>query len=87
LQQQQQQQHGQAIIKAWRAADVVRQLDEGSVVIAVGLAAGSDGRSSTVDLGGLARPMLELSTTNKTRCVGALLRSCSAVGGEVFKVC
>jgi hypothetical protein len=64
----QQQQHGQAIVKAWRAAEVVQQLEEGLVVIAVGLAAGADGRRSTVDLGGLGRPLLELSTSKVTRC-------------------
>jgi hypothetical protein len=63
----QQQQHGQAIVKAWRAAEVVQQLEEGLVVLAVALAAGNEGRSSTVDLGGMGRPMVELNTSNMTR--------------------
>jgi hypothetical protein len=72
----QQQQHGQATVKAWRAAEVVQQLEEGLVVLAVALAAGSEGRSSTVDLGGMGRPMVELNTSNMTRygtLVGLLL--------------
>jgi hypothetical protein len=64
---QDQQQHGQAIVKAWRSAEVVQQLEEGLVVLAVALTAGNEGRSSTVDLGGMGRPMVELSTSNITR--------------------
>jgi hypothetical protein len=65
--QQQQQQHGQAIVKAWRSAEVVQQLEEGLVVLAVALAAGNEGRSSAVDLGGMGRPVVELNTSNMTR--------------------
>jgi hypothetical protein len=41
-------------------------LEEGLVVLAVALAAGNEGRSLTVDLGRMGRPMVELNTPNMT---------------------
>jgi len=55
---------GEALVKVWRPCEAVQQLDEGSVVLATGLCAGTDGRSSTVDGRG---KLLELSSGKKTR--------------------
>lgn len=58
----------QAMIRVWRASNVMQGMDEGSVVLATGLQAGSDGRSSFCDIewqgGGR---MLELSSGKNTR--------------------
>jgi hypothetical protein len=58
--------YGEAVVKVWRPCEAVQQLDEGAVVLATGLSAGTDGRSSTVEGRG---KMLELSTGKMTRCV------------------
>lgn len=55
---------GEAVIKVWRPCEAVQQLEEGTVVLATGLSAGTDGRSSTVEGRG---KMLELSTGKMTR--------------------
>jgi hypothetical protein len=65
-----------ALIRVWRPCEAVQQLQEGSLVIATGLCAGTDGRSSLAD----GRPgLLELSTTKMTRCVAGA----GACGGGV----
>jgi hypothetical protein len=56
--------HNVAVVKVWRPCQAVQGLDEGVVVLASGLSAGSEGRSSTVD--GKGR-LLELSTSKMTR--------------------
>jgi hypothetical protein len=53
-----------AVVKVWRPCEAVQGMDEGVVVLASGLSAGSEGRSSTVD--GKGR-LLELSTSKMTR--------------------
>lgn len=71
----------QALLKVWRPCEAVQQLDEGSVLLATGLLAGSDGRSTTVDLGGLGCPMLELATTKHTRRVLGAVTAVAQGGG------
>jgi hypothetical protein len=56
--------YGEAVLKVWRPCEAVQQLDEGVVVLATGLSAGTDGRSSTVDRKG---KVLELSSGRMTR--------------------
>lgn len=55
--------YGEAVLKVWRPCEAVQQLDEGVVVLATGLSAGTDGRSSTVDRKG---KVLELSSGRMT---------------------
>lgn len=59
---------GQAVIRVWRAHDAMQGLDEGSVILATGLQAGTDGRSSYCDIEwqGSGR-MLELASGKNTR--------------------
>lgn len=58
--------YGEALVKVWRPCEAVQQLDEGALVVATGLSAGTDGRSSTVE--GRGR-MLELCSGKMTRWV------------------
>jgi hypothetical protein len=60
--------HGEAVVKVWRPCEAVQGIEEGCVMLATGLSAGRDGRSSTVEGRG---KMLELSSGKKTRCVVA----------------
>lgn len=57
---------GEAVVRVWRPCEAVQQLDEGAMVLATGLCAGTDGRSSTVEGRG---KVLELSSGKMTRCV------------------
>lgn len=64
----------QAMVRVWRAGDVMQGLEEGSVVLATGLQAGVDGRSNLCDIewrGG--HRMLELSSGKSTRSVWLII--------------
>eukprot|EP00775_Hariotina_reticulata_P009617 gene9617-9778_t len=55
---------GQALVKVWRPSDALQQLGEGVVVLATGLMAGGDGRSTMTEVA--ATSMLELSSGRDT---------------------